>query len=59
MQFTSPTFKQNAHQIMLGSNRNVLLLKDDVGKAKPCSFGLPQAENGFGKALEKNVESAG
>jgi hypothetical protein len=59
MQFTSPTFKQNAQQIMLGSNKNVLLVKDDVGKAKPSTFSLPQAENGFGKPLEKNAESAG
>jgi len=44
---------------MLGSDKNVLLVKDDVGKAKPSTFSLPQGDFGFGKPLEKNAESAG
>lgn len=39
--------------------KNVLLVKDDVGKAKPCTFKLPQHITTFGKPDDKSQEGAG
>ena len=38
------------------SQNNMLLVKDDVGKAKPCTVKLPKKEHVYGKKLikEKN-----
>ena len=39
--------------------QNPLLLKDDVGKAKPTTYNLPQEQAFvFGKALKKDQEGA-
>ena len=55
----SPTFKHSAQQIILGSSTNPLLVKDDVGKAKPFTHRLPKGDFCYGKADLKNLESAG
>jgi len=55
----SPTFKQSAHQILLGKATNPLLVKDDIGKAKPPTRRLPKADFSYGKPESKNIESAG
>jgi len=49
MNSTGTTFQRSA-QNMLGKRTNVLLVKDDVGKAKPCTKNLPSSEFAFGKA---------
>lgn len=41
------------------SRRNILLLKDDIGKSKPCSFKLPPNDFAFGRAENKDYEGAG
>ena len=41
------------------SRRNILLLKDDIGKSKPCSFKLPPNGFAFGRAENKDYEGAG
>ena len=33
---------------------NTLLLKDDVGKAKPSTYNLPQGDFSYGKALPRD-----
>jgi hypothetical protein len=55
----SPTFKTNAHQILLGKSTNPLLVKDDVGKAKPATRTLPKGDFSYGRPDSKNIESAG
>ena len=35
-------------------NRNVLLIRDEVGKAKPSVYRLPKGDFAFGKAEEKD-----
>ena len=35
------TFQNSAQNMLLGSKRNVLLVKDDVGRAKPTTKDLP------------------
>ena len=39
--------------------QNVLLVKDDVGKAKPFTRRLPNEEFVYGKAEIRDVEDAG
>lgn len=39
--------------------KNVLLVKDDVGKAKPCVFKIPQHITTFGKPDDRSQEGAG
>ena len=39
----------NAQQILLGKKTNVLLVKDDVGRAKPTTRNLPSDHFVFGK----------
>ena len=36
----------------------MLLVKDDVGKAKPSTYNLPPAEFAYGKALPRDKEGA-
>ena len=36
--------------MLLGSRKNVLLVRDEVGKAKPATRSLPKGEFAFGKA---------
>ena len=36
-----------------------MLIKDDVGKAKPFTHKLPKGDFCYGKADVKNIESAG
>jgi len=44
---------------LLGKSTNPLLVKDDVGKAKPATRKLPDAQFAYGKPESKNIESAG
>jgi hypothetical protein len=43
------TIQWNAQQVLLGKKTNVLLVKDDVGKAKPSTRNLPSDSFVFGK----------
>ena len=52
------TFQRSAQNMLLGKRTNVLLVKDDVGKPKPCTKDLPSAEFAFGKG-NRFDESAG
>jgi len=38
---TGSTFQRSAKTMLLGKRTNVLLVKDDVGKAKPSTRNLP------------------
>lgn len=38
--------------------KNVLLLKDDIGKGKPPSIKLPPVDNAYGKPNNKNEQGA-
>ena len=44
---------------MMHQRRNILLVKDDVGKAKPCVNRLPPAGFVYGKPDYKNEHGAG
>lgn len=44
------TFQRSAQNMLLGKRTNVLLVKDDVGRAKPTTKNLPGNEFAFGKA---------
>ena len=37
---------------------NMLLVRDDVGKAKPSTYNLPPADFAYGKALPRDKEGA-
>ena len=39
--------------------QNVLLVKDDVGKAKPCTRHLPSGRFTYGKLEIRDAEDAG
>lgn len=39
----------NAQQVLLGKKTNCLLVKDDVGRAKPTTRSLPNDQFVFGK----------
>ena len=43
--------------MLLGSRKNVLLVKDDVGLAKPTTKKLPQGDYAYGRD-KRYVESA-
>ena len=47
-----------ADQVLLGSKKNCLIVKDDVGRAKPATRRLPSKDFAFGKTNEKE-EGAG
>ena len=38
---------------------NVLLVKDQIGKAKPCTFKLPSTQHTYGKPEDRTQEGAG
>ena len=38
---------------------NVLLVKDDIGRAKPCTFKLPKDGHIYGRPNHKNEEGVG
>ena len=48
---------QSSAQAILGKRTNMLLVKDDIGKAKPPTRNLPAAEVAFGKP-NRFIESA-
>ena len=37
---------------------NMLLVKDDVGKARPSTYNLPPSDFAYGKALPRDKEGA-
>jgi hypothetical protein len=41
--------QRNAEQVILGKKTNVLLVRDDVGHAKPTTRTLPETDFSFGK----------
>ena len=45
-------------QMILGNNKNYLLVKDDVGKSKPTTRALPPEHFAFGKPDPTNQETA-
>jgi len=45
--------------VLLGKRTNVLIVKDDVGLAKPSTRTLPKDGFVFGKSNVHNTESAG
>ena len=45
--------------MLLGKRTNVLIVKDDVGMAKPSTRKLPKDGFVFGKSNVHNTESAG
>lgn len=59
MESNNPIFGNAGNQILLGSRTNVLLVKDDVGKAKPNTRAVPRGDFAFGKpAAAEIIESA-
>lgn len=40
-------------------NRNPLLVKDDVGKPKPCTVKLPNKDHTYGKPENRDQDGAG
>ena len=46
-------------QVKLGSTKNYLLLKDDVGRPKPFTRNLPSVEFTYGKPENNSQEGAG
>ena len=52
------SFVRNAENMLLGKKPNVLLVKDDVGRAKPFTRNLPSSDFAFGK-MTTYCESAG
>jgi hypothetical protein len=46
-------------QVVLGNKRNYLVLKDDVGRAKPTTRDLPNQGFAYGKAEKNKQEGAG
>ena len=43
---------------MLVNQKNVLLVKDGVGKAKPSTYNLPNIHFTYGKAPQADAENA-
>lgn len=46
----SSAFQRTAQNMLLGKRTNVILVKDDVGRAKPATRDLPSSDFAFGKA---------
>ena len=46
-------------EVILGNRRNYLVLKDDVGKAKPTTRDLPAGSFAYGKAEKSKQEGVG
>ena len=51
------TFQRSAANMLLGKRTNMLLVRDDIGKAKPTTRKLPKEDYAFGKD-PRYVESA-
>jgi hypothetical protein len=47
------------HNVLLGNRRNYLVLKDEVGKAKPTTRDLPSSAFAYGKCDKNKQEGAG
>ena len=47
-----------AQQIKLGSAKNYLIIKDDVGKSKPATRDLPADGFAYGRPDQTNQEGA-
>ena len=47
------------NNVVLGSKTNYLIIKDDVGKAKPTTRQLPDFQFTYGKPDQTNQEGAG
>ena len=58
MDIHSQTLKSNGEQVLLGKRTNVLLVKDDVGKAKPSTRALPGDTFTFGRPENRDAETA-
>lgn len=54
----SSAFQRSAQNMILGKRTNVILAKDDVGKAKPPTRNLPSSDFAFGKANVFNGSAA-
>ena len=54
----SNTFQSAGGQVLLGKRSNCLLVKDDVGRAKPTTRRLPGDGYAFGRSNVQNIESA-
>ena len=52
---SNPTLMAAGDQILLGKRTNVLLVKDDVGKAKPTTRAVPPSDFAFGKPAGGNM----
>ena len=52
-------FRKNKIMEKILSNKNPLLVKDDVGKPKPCTVKLPESQHSYGKPDNKDQEGAG
>jgi hypothetical protein len=46
-------------QVLLGNRRNYLVLKDDIGRAKPTTRDLPSSDFAYGKTDKSKQEGAG
>lgn len=57
---SNPALRNAGDQILLGKRTNVLLVKDDVGKAKPTTRNIPKGDFAFGKPAggQEMLESA-
>jgi hypothetical protein len=47
--------QRQGQDVLLGHTNNCILLKDDVGKAKPSVYDLPPAQHAYGKT-DLNVQ---
>ena len=52
---SNTTLRAAGDQILLGKRTNVLLVKDDVGKAKPTTRDVPPNDFAFGKPAGGNM----
>ena len=50
--------QRNAQNVLLGKRTNVLLVKDDVGKAKPSTRSLPKDGFTFGKSNNLTINES-
>ena len=54
----SSSMSKTNREVLLGKASNYLLVKDDVGKAKPSTRNLPNEGFSFGKPDNKTQEPA-
>ena len=48
----------NSNTLALNSSKNILLIKGDIGRAKPSVYHLPDENYAYGKAYVKDKEGA-